>query len=274
PAPAREPVEAPEPVRVPLTKATEPAASPVPALTAPYAALGGTPAPEGGTPEGGAVTRRDNPVQDDGATQALPAVAGDPADAQATAMFDAPPPDLIPGLDPVEPGRREGTALTLPKLRRGTHNHVLGVALSLTIGVLVGVAIIALVLWPQLREDDPNGPGPSNGSDAQAVRTIPEAFGGTWKGTATNTASGVTFPVEVTFEAGGTTARAVYPKEGCNGTLTLARGTGSSLQMTLDIAKPCSAGNIRVTRNGDGSLRYEWSKPGSARGYAATLRKT
>ncbi len=59
------------------------------------------------------------------------------------------------------------------------------------------------------------------------MTTIPASFAGTWKGNLVNTNRNVSFPVEVTFEAGGTTARAVYPREKCTGTLTLTRGTGA-----------------------------------------------
>ncbi|MFC0038348.1 serine/threonine-protein kinase [Actinomadura rayongensis] len=199
-------------------------------------------------------------------------------DEQATTLFSAPTPDtegtaLIPGLaDP-------GTAVLppvppAPKARRG--GHVLGLALSVTIGVLAGVAIITLVLWPRLGGGDGGSGGdPANVADGRPVAAIPGTFAGTWKGTAVNQNSGVSFPVEVTFQEGGKTAHAVYPKERCNGTLSLTRGTGSSLEMALRIGKPCTPGHIQVTRQPDGTLQYAWSRSENGRpvGYQGRLTR-
>ncbi|MCQ0017328.1 hypothetical protein [Actinomadura madurae] len=146
-------------------------------------------------------------------------------------------------------------------------NHVLGLALSLVIGVSVGIAIIALVLWPQLKSDDGSPPDSTNSSNNRPVTTIPASFAGTWKGTLVNTNRNASFPVEITFEAGGTTGRAVYPRERCNGTLRMTRGTESALKMNLDIGKPCTSGIVQITRQPDGTLQYTWSKPGTALAY-------
>ncbi|MFD0684195.1 serine/threonine protein kinase [Actinomadura fibrosa] len=185
---------------------------------------------------------------------------------------------LIPGMKPAHDGgsgggRHGGPALASRIRIRRPSNHVLGVALSLTIGVAVGIAIIALVLWPQLK-DDPGPPADqTNASDNRPVTTIPSAFAGTWKGTVVNTNRNASFPVEVTFQTGGTTARAVYPREKCTGTLTLSKGTESSLNMALSIPKPCTAGTVRITRQPDGTLQYAWSKPGTQLGYAGKLSR-
>ncbi|QXJ22730.1 protein kinase [Actinomadura graeca] len=184
-------------------------------------------------------------------------------------------PHLIPGLRPPgESGEHQSpVALALGRLRRPS-NHVLGVALSLTIGVGVGIAIITLVLWPQLKADDAAPPpDQTNASDKRPVTTIPASFAGTWKGTVVNTNRNVSFPIEVTFETGGTTARAVYPRENCTGTLTLSRGTEGSLNMNLIVPKPCTNGTVRVTRQPDGTLQYSWSKPGTQLGYSGRLSR-
>ncbi|MGI5166470.1 protein kinase domain-containing protein [Spirillospora sp. CA-253888] len=282
PAPRDEPEKAPP---------AQPTAVPAPALTAPYAALGGPPAGAG------------DEAADAASTQAVPSLVHDPiripADqipgGRATAVFEMPPeaadptaPHIVPGLErPYDDDARAGTALLeavppampsterrplLARVRR--NNHVLGVALSLTIGVLVGVAIIALVLWPQL-EEEPAGPAdPARPAAGQAVDTIPGSFGGRWTGTAVNTSSGASFPLEVTFEAGKKSARAVYPKEGCTGALTMTGGTGESLRMTVAVAKPCSPGNVRVDRQPDGSLKYVWTSPANdRRRYEAVLKR-
>ena len=148
---------------------------------------------------------------------------------------------------------------------------MLGVALSLFIGVGVGIAIIALVLWPQLKADDGPPPESANASNNRPVTTIPSSFGGTWKGTLVNTARNASFPVEVTFDVGGTTGQAIYPKEGCNGTLRLTQGTESALKMSLAINKPCTPGVVQITRQPDGTLQYTWNRPGTNLSYGGRL---
>ncbi|MEU8302447.1 serine/threonine-protein kinase [Actinomadura sp. NPDC048955] len=208
---------------------------------------------------------------------------------ERTATFDAvdmPPADptapnpLIPGLGQGREGsgghrspNRSSPFGALAKMRR-PGNHVLGLALSLAIGVSVGVAIIALVLWPQLKADDDGSPPDStNTSDNRPVTTIPASFAGTWKGTVVNTGRNASFPVEITFQTGGTTGRALYPRENCDGTLRLARGTESALKMNLDIGKPCTSGIVQVTRQPDGTLQYTWTKPGTSLGYGGRLSR-
>jgi hypothetical protein len=140
--------------------------------------------------------------------------------------------------------------------------------------VLVGVAIIGLVLWPQMRGDDDGGSpaGTADAIDDRPVQSIPESFAGTWKGTVVNTGRGASFPVEVTFEKGQKTARALYPQHNCTGTLTFARGTNRQLHMSLEIAKPCTSGDVQISRQPDGSLQYSWSAPGSSQlGYQGKL---
>jgi hypothetical protein len=173
----------------------------------------------------------------------------------------------LPGLRAARP------QLKKPQLKK-PGNHAVGVAVSLAVGVLVGVAIISLVLWPHLR----GGGGkeqskPSTSADGQPVTTIPDAFAGTWKGTAVNPQRGESFPLQVTLQAGAKSGTAVYPKEGCTGTLALTKGTGAELQLALSVSKPCTSGDVRISRQPDGSLKYDWSKPGTALAYRGSLTK-
>jgi len=234
-------------------------------------------------------------VYDDMATQHVPAVP-EGRFAGPTDRTD-PVPHLIPGMDRFRdevPEERGSTAVlpavvsepssrglpgileNLLRLRPG--NSMLGVALSLTIGVLVGVAIIALVLWPQMRgneEPSPQQAGPANAINDQPVTAVPEGFAGTWKGTVVNPSRGASFPVEVTFEPGQTKARAVYPQTRCTGTLTFTEGTNRTLKMALNISKPCSSGAVEVTRQVDGTLQYVWRLPGNRRlGYQGKLSRS
>ncbi|MES9607006.1 hypothetical protein ABWI04_28005, partial [Actinomadura sp. NPDC000929] len=234
----------------------------------------------------------DQPEQAD-QTARFDAVGGDRTaifDADRTTTFDSvdmpAPPDptapnpLVPGLGHGREGGgghrspvRSSPFAALAKMRR-PGNHVLGLALSLVIGVSVGIAIIALVLWPQLKADDDGSPPDStNTSDNRPVTTIPASFAGTWKGTVVNTGRNASFPVQITFETGGTTGRALYPRENCNGTLRLARGTESALRMNLEIGKPCTSGVVQVTRQPDGTLQYTWTKPGTNLGYGGRLSR-
>ncbi|MEU5990558.1 serine/threonine-protein kinase [Spirillospora sp. NPDC047418] len=220
---------------------------------------------------------RDEPVHAD-QTARFDAVGPDPtAVFDAVGMHDYPDvsePHLIPGLghgrDDGE--RRPSPLASIARMRRPS-NHVLGLALSLFIGVSVGIAIIALVLWPQLKDDGGGSPDSANASNNRPVTTIPASFAGTWKGDVVNTGRNASFPVEVTFEAGGTTARAVYPREKCDGTLTLTRGTESALKMNLAIGSPCTSGVVEITRQPDGTLQYTWSKPGTKLGYGGRLSR-
>ncbi|MBA9002564.1 serine/threonine-protein kinase [Thermomonospora cellulosilytica] len=162
--------------------------------------------------------------------------------------------------------------------RRGGANRPLGVLISLAVGVLAGIVIIALVLWPQLRDSSPAG-GASGTSqqaaDNRPVSSIPEAFAGTWSGTAVNSRRGASFQIRVTFQAGETVARAVYPR-GCQCTLTLTRGTGSRLEMTLRPQPPCKTvtpGDVVVTRKPNGRLEYAWARTGTTLSYRADLTK-
>lgn len=235
----------------------------------------GGPSGSGGSGEAPQPDRTDQTARFD-AVGPDPTATFDAVDLDEHANSTEPSPHLIPGLGHGrETGERHVSPLSsLARMRRPS-NHVLGVALSLFIGVGVGIAIIALVLWPQLKADD-DGPPPdsTNASDNRPVTTIPSGFAGTWEGTLVNTNRNVSFPVKVTFQAGGTTGSAVYPREGCTGTLTLTRGTESALKMSLSIGKPCTAGVVQITRQPDGTLQYTWSKPGTSLGYGGRLSRS
>ncbi|GAA3953661.1 hypothetical protein GCM10023085_40160 [Actinomadura viridis] len=307
PAPSPAPSSAPSP-EPPSAPSPAPAAAEPPSMppSMPLAA----PAPPSATPFSGDLRQGSwSPQNDPDATRVdTPRIGPFPEDAASPepatqampALPSAPPPDpsdrteptphLIPGLGSHRHDERDSTAiLSIPpeEPRRGMPpflanltrfkpgNHLLGVALSLTIGVLVGVAIIALVLWPQLRGEDDTPPraGQANAVDDRPVTTVPEGFAGTWKGTAVNSGRGASFPIEVTFEPGNKTARAVYPQNRCAGTLTFTKGTNRTLQMTLAIPKPCTSGTVKVTRQADGSLVYAWSAGAGQYGYQGKLTR-
>lgn len=158
-------------------------------------------------------------------------------------------------------------------------NRPLGVLVSLAVGVLAGAAIIVLVLWPQLRDSSGKTGGSAGASrpaaDNRPVTSVPEAFEGTWQGTAINQRRNATFPIRVTFRGGETTARAVYPRN-CVCTLTLTRGTGVRLEMSLRPNPGCKTvtpGEVVVTRKPGGGLDYAWAKPGTSLSYRADLTR-
>ena len=158
-------------------------------------------------------------------------------------------------------------------------NRPLGVLVSLAVGVLAGAAIIVLVLWPQLRDSSGKTGGSAGASrpaaDNRPVTSVPEAFEGTWQGTAINQRRNATFPIRVTFRGGETTARAVYPRN-CVCTLTLTRGTSVRLEMSLRPNPGCKTvtpGEVVVTRKPGGGLDYAWAKPGTSLSYRADLTR-
>ncbi|MDL4773810.1 serine/threonine protein kinase [Actinomadura xylanilytica] len=299
PAPSSQPAPS-----APSAQPAPPAAAPVPALQAPAISGPMLPAPvtaptpiPAPIPAPQSQARPNQPALAPAALRngAVPSHDPDAGAADPTAAFQAidpngpaplyeppaspadrtePTPHLIPGLEPGQgdDGRHSTAILAMPTKFSRPSNHVLGVALSLIIGVGVGIAIISLVLWPLKGGDDKPPSGPAVADD-QPVTSIPESFSGTWKGTAVNAINNVSFPIEVTFQEGSTTAHAVYPKEKCNGTLKLTRGTGKQLEMSLTVPRPCTSGNVQVTRQPDGTLQYAWSSPQNQRGYAGKLSR-
>jgi hypothetical protein len=182
-------------------------------------------------------------------------------------QFAAEAPDraYVPGFAPQHDG---------PAPAGGRDGHTMGIVASVALGILVGVAVITLVLWPRLSGDDgKRGTSARSTPSDGPVDSVPAAYGGTWHGTATNQ-RGMRFVVQVTFRAGRRTAEVRYPPPiGCDGTLTLTRGVQSRLDMSLKVPRPCTDGGVvTVTRQADGSLLYAWMKPKTHLSYRATLR--
>ncbi|GAA2110187.1 serine/threonine-protein kinase [Actinomadura alba] len=211
-----------------------------------------------------------------------PAEMAVPARSDTAFLLMAPedfPPGELPGVgrgDTDEAWPHFTPEPTAAKTSGGRDNRMLGVIAAVVVGVLIGVALIVLVLRPQLG-DGSGESGPSAGAKSSApgddpVDSVPAAFNGTWRGTATNQRGG-RFQVEVTFVTGQKTAQAVYPPPtGCDGTLTFTEGTQSRLRMALAINSPCTdGGTVTVTRQADGRLAYVWAKRGTSLSYRATL---
>jgi len=108
--------------------------------------------------------------------------------------------------------------------------------------------------------------------------TVPAAFAGTWKGTATMSAVGATSvkltnDITFTFAAG---ARTIHETDQdsyggtCVNTLTLTEATATVLTFDEPQAGGCVAGIVTFTRQGDG-LAYRWTD--NIEQNTATLRK-
>ncbi len=195
------------------------------------------------------------------------------AGAAAPAAFDprtAPVPELpgstqpgpgVPGVPPAAGSRRS---------RRG---------LALAAGSAAGVVILAVVGVLLLNRGPSNTPGGTSSSAPPASAgstppasspaataqaggsTIPAAFAGTWKGTATLAAigaPGLSFKNAITFTmtAGGTTA--AENEAGCVNTLTLTGTTATVLTFSEPQAGGCVGGTVTFTRQG-AALAYRWT---------------
>jgi serine/threonine protein kinase len=91
--------------------------------------------------------------------------------------------------------------------------------------------------------------------------TIPAAFAGSWKGTATmspvgTTTISLTNPITFTFVAGARTAR--EENQDCVNTLTLTSATDTTLVFSEPQTANCVAGTTTFTRHGS-SLAYRWT---------------
>jgi len=230
----------------------------------------------------------------------------DPSARRAPAASAAPaapafPVDSIPRTGPLAPlaeptfGAPEPTTLARPgqaaaRSRRGPLLAVSGAALA-------AVAVLAVVLLT--RGSPPASPihtpssspaaGVSSSASAstqatqtgQATRTgqatgatIPAAFAGTWQGTATMSAIGVSnvsLPnsISFTFVTGARTAHEV--NQDCVNTLTLTGATATVLTFSEPQTAACVAGTVTFTRRG-GDLAYRWTD--NIEQNVATLRKT
>jgi serine/threonine protein kinase len=121
----------------------------------------------------------------------------------------------------------------------------------------------------------PPASSPPATTNAASGATIPAAFAGTWKGTATLAAigaPGLVFKNAITFTmaAGGTTA-AENEAGGCVNTLTLASTTATVLTFSEPQAGGCVAGTVTFTRQG-AALAYRWTN--NVEQETATLRKS
>jgi serine/threonine protein kinase len=104
--------------------------------------------------------------------------------------------------------------------------------------------------------------------------TIPAAFAGTWKGTATMSAIGVSNvslknSIAFTFVAGGRTAQ--ENNQSCVNTLTLTGATATALTFSEPQTAQCVAGMVTFTRQG-ANLAYRWTD--NIEQNVATLRKS
>jgi serine/threonine protein kinase len=127
----------------------------------------------------------------------------------------------------------------------------------------------------------PAATAPRTASSSPAVTgaTVPAAFAGTWKGTATMSPVGATTPslnntITFTFAAG---ARTIHETDqdsfggNCVNTLTLREATATVLTFDEPQAGGCVAGTVTFTHRGD-SLAYRWTD--NIQQNTATLRKS
>lgn len=212
--------------------------------------------------------RRDRGGRDPGQPGLDPRASG----FNATSVLDRPE----AWSDTPPPGRnRPGGALGLPGLNGLGGNRTLGIAVSVGIGLLIGILVVTLLVRPYFNGRKASGSSsPSPGSSAldnTPVDSVPATFKGTWRGTAVNQ-DGNTFEVTAVFKEGQNTATVRYTPMNCVGVLTLVRGTRARMEMTLTNARPCTDGNVVVTKQVDGTVIYGWRHPGSRHNYRATLK--
>ena len=103
--------------------------------------------------------------------------------------------------------------------------------------------------------------------------TIPAAFAGTWRGTATMSAIGVAGPslpntIQFTLRPGARTAHEI--DQDCVNTLTVTGATATVLTFSEPQTANCVAGTVTFTRHGVG-LAYRWTD--NIEQNVATLRK-
>ncbi len=128
---------------------------------------------------------------------------------------------------------------------------------------------------PASASSTPPASSPPATTNAASGATIPAAFAGTWKGTATLAAigaPGINFKNAITFTmaAGGTTA-AENEAGGCATTLTLTSTTATVLTFSEPQAGGCVAGTVTFTMHG-ATLAYRWTD--NVEQETATLRKS
>ena len=121
-------------------------------------------------------------------------------------------------------------------------------------------------------QSTPATPATQTATQATGV-TIPAAFAGTWQGTATISAIGVSGPsltnaIQFTFRPGGRTAHEI--DQDCVNTLALTGATATVLTFSEPQTANCVAGTVTFTRHG-ASLAYRWTD--NIEQNVATLRK-
>jgi eukaryotic-like serine/threonine-protein kinase len=155
--------------------------------------------------------------------------------------------------------------------------------------VVALIALVAVLLTRGSPGGTPNGAGtssaaaaatatvqastPTTAAAAAAGVTIPAAFAGTWSGTATMAAIGVTGlglqnSISFTLAKDGTTAAEVNGS--CVNTLTLAKATSSVLTFNEPGTALCVAGTVTFTLRNN-ALAYLWSN--GVEQNTGTLRK-
>jgi len=230
-----------------------------------------------------------------------------PAASAAPAAAPAFPVDSMPRTGPLAPlaeptfGAPEPTALSRPAQAAARSRR--GPLLAVSAAALAAVAVLAVVL---LTRGSPSAPPAHTASSSPAAgvsssasastqaaqtgqatqtgqaaqtgqatgATIPTAFAGTWRGTATMSAIGVSnvsLPnsISFTFATGARTAHEV--NQDCVNTLTLTGATATVLTFSEPQTAACVAGTVTFTRRG-GDLAYRWTD--NIEQNVATLRKT
>jgi eukaryotic-like serine/threonine-protein kinase len=217
-------------------------------------------------------------------------VIGFPAVPSQEALADSVPPtgSLAPPAGPTYPGY-DPTQLSVPGRTPGRSRRVLFLAAGGAAAVAL-IVVAVLLLTPGSPAGSQAGPGGSSaagqasspaGATTRATQTaqgggptIPAAFAGTWKGTATMSAIGIPGPrltndIEFTFVAG---ARTVPEKDqSCVNTLTLTTATDAVLTFSEPQTPACVAGTVTFTRRG-ANLAYRWTD--NIEQNTATLRRS
>jgi hypothetical protein len=104
-------------------------------------------------------------------------------------------------------------------------------------------------------------------------RGIPAAFDGTWRGLAQNQ-DRKTFPAEVTFLTGRSTAEVTYSGEAqCTTTLTLTSGTPDAIKMRLTPTSSCTIGTVTIRTRPDDRLDYAFTSRSGRYTIQATLSR-
>jgi serine/threonine protein kinase len=224
-----------------------------------------------------------------------PRFAGGPA-GPADDLVDSVPPTgpLYPPSGPTFPGRQPTElAGSGPARRRSRRTPILAACGAVAAAIIV-LAVVLLTRGSPLpsaagsgrnsltgRASSPAATVSQTASSSPAVTgaTIPAAFAGTWKGTATMSPVGATTPslnntIAFTFAAG---ARTIHETDqdsfggNCVNTLTLREATATVLTFDEPQTGGCVAGTVTFTHRGD-SLAYRWTD--NIQQNTATLNKS